>query len=59
MTNENTRSLRTGILTWAMIAGAALMFLEVTVSSLTPVPVHTATVQTITVAAHPDRLARN
>ena len=41
------------------IAGAALMFLEVTVSSLTPVPAHTASVQTITAPAHPDRLARN
>jgi hypothetical protein len=59
MTNENTKSLGTSFLTWAMIAGAALMFLEVTVSSLTPVPAHTATVQTITAPAHPDRLARN
>jgi hypothetical protein len=58
MTNENTKSLGTNLLTWTMIAGAALMFLEITVSSLTPVPAHTATAQTITIA-HPDRVARN
>ncbi len=57
MTDENTKSLGSTFLTWAMIAGAALMFLEVTVSSLTPVPVRTASVQTITAPTHPDRLA--
>ena len=59
MTNETTKSLGSGALTLAMIAGAALMFFEVTVSSLQPVPAHTATVQTITAPSHPDRLARN
>ncbi len=59
MTNENTKSVSANALTWAMIAGAALLFLEVTLSSVTPVPAHTPTVQTISVAAHPDRLARN
>ena len=57
MTNEDTRSTGSHMLTWAMIAGAALLFLEVTVASLQPVPAHTATVQTVTVPA--DRLARN
>ena len=52
MTNENTRSTGSHFLTWAMIAGAALLFLEVTVASLQPVPAHTAQVQTISVAAN-------
>lgn len=58
MTDTNTKSVSANLLTWAMIVGAAALFFEVTVSSLNPVPVHTATVQTMTVA-HPDRLARN
>ena len=59
MTNENTRSTGSHFLTWAMIAGAALLFLEVTVASLQPVPAHTAQVQTISVAANSDRPAHN
>ncbi|HEY4943151.1 MAG TPA: hypothetical protein VII56_17100 [Rhizomicrobium sp.] len=59
MTDENTKSVSANVLTWAMIAGAALLFLEVTWSSAQPVPAQNATVQTISVAAHPDRLARN
>ena len=57
MTNEYTRSTGSHFLTWAMIAGAALLFLEVTVSSLQPVPTHAATVQTVTVPS--DRVAKN
>ncbi len=57
MTNENTRRTGSHVLTWAMIVGAAALFFEVTVSSLNPVPAHTATVQTVTAPA--DRLARN
>ena len=57
MTNEYTRSTGSHFLNWAMIAGAALLFLEVTVSSLQPVPTHAATVQTVTVPS--DRVAKN
>ena len=59
MTDTNTKSFGANALTWAMIAGTALLFLEITFSSMQPaVPAHPATVQTVTVA-HPDRLARN
>ena len=51
MTNETTRSTGSHMLTWAMIAGAALLFVEVTISSLAPVPARTATVQSVTVTA--------
>jgi hypothetical protein len=59
MTDVNTKGLGSNLLTWAMIAGAALLFLEVTLSSVQPAPARTTAVQTVTVAAHPDRLARN
>ena len=59
MTDENTKSVSANVLTWAMIVGAALLFLEVTWSSAQPVPAHTATVQTITLAAHPVSPARS
>jgi hypothetical protein len=58
--DETSENVGTRILTWAMIAGAALMLLEVTLSPAQPVT-KTATVQTVTVAsaAHDGRLAQN
>jgi hypothetical protein len=50
MSDENTKSFGSTALTWAMIAGAALLFLEITLSSAQPVPARSATVQTVTVA---------
>lgn len=51
MTDENTKSYGSTLLTWAMIAGAALLFLEITLSSAQPVTAKTATVHTYSVAA--------
>jgi len=51
MSDENTKTVGTTVLTWAMIAGAALLFLEITLSAAQPVAEKTATVQTITVAS--------
>ena len=47
-------------LNWAMIFGAALLFLEVTIQA-TPQPVAKApaSVEAVTVTAHADRLASN
>lgn len=59
MTNVERKSFGSSVFTWAMIAGAALLLMEVTLSSLQPVAPHLATVQTLTVAGHTDRLARN
>ncbi|HUO87947.1 MAG TPA: hypothetical protein VMU08_02135 [Rhizomicrobium sp.] len=62
MTNmeSGTDGLATRLLTWAMIAGAALMLLEVTLAPAQPVT-KTATVETTSVAsiASHDRLARD
>ncbi len=57
MSNETIKSTGSHMLTWAMIVGAAALFVEITVASMNPVPEHTATVQTVTV--QPERLARN
>jgi len=59
-TESETEGLGTRLLTWAMIAGAALMLVEVTLSPAQPVT-KTATVQTVSVAsaALHERLARN
>jgi hypothetical protein len=59
MTNVESRSMGSTVFTWAMIAGAALLLMEVTLSSLQPAASHAPTVQTMTVAGHTDRLARN
>jgi hypothetical protein len=61
MDDETSENVGTRILTWAMIAGAALMFLEVTLSPAAQPVAKTATVHIVTVAsaAHNDRLAQN
>ncbi|HXC54718.1 MAG TPA: hypothetical protein VNU97_05450 [Rhizomicrobium sp.] len=60
MTNEDTETYGAKVLTWAMIAGAALLFLEVTWSSVGALPQHSvAAPQTATVQVQQDRLARN
>ena len=58
MTNEDTEPYGAKVLTWAMIAGAALLFLEVTWSSIGTAP-HAPAAQTATVQMHQDRVARN
>ena len=61
MTNmeSGTDGLATRLLTWVLIAGAALMLLEVTLAPVQPVT-KTATVETTSVAsiASHDRLAQ-
>jgi hypothetical protein len=59
-TEHETEGLGTRLLTWAMIVGAALMLVEVTLTPAQPVT-KTATVQTVSVAAAAlhDRLAQN
>ena len=59
MTNVERKSFGSSVFTWAMIAGAALLLMEVTLSSLQPVAPHVPTVQTMTIAGHTDRLARS
>jgi hypothetical protein len=60
MSNTESEGLGTRLLTWAIIVGAALMLVEVTLSPAQPVT-KTATVQTVSVAsvAQHNRLARN
>jgi hypothetical protein len=50
MSDENTNTFGSTALTWAMIAGAALLFFEITLSSAQPAAERSATVQTVTVA---------
>jgi hypothetical protein len=57
MTDFDYETFGAKALTWAMIAGAALLFLEITWSPAQLPTVKAATVQTVTV--QPDRLARN
>ena len=59
-TESEAEGLGTRLLTWAMIVGAALLLMEVTLSPAQPVT-KTATVQTVSVAsvAQHNRLAQN
>jgi hypothetical protein len=49
----------TKALTWTLIAASALLLVEVTWPQALPAPAaSSATVQTVSVAAHPQRIAR-
>ena len=58
-TYSNGEAYGSKALTWSVIAAAALLLVEVTWPQAIPAaPAGAATVQTVTVAAHPQRIAR-
>jgi len=55
----NDEAIGAKAFTWAIIAASALLLVEVTWPQALPAPAaSSATVQTVSVAAHPQRIAR-